>query len=159
MGELDPVHWDVIEAAVGPPAPEIESFVERMRDDVRDAEPYVAVKAVHDALDEALGEDLAVAGQGEVYLVTYLLEKEGVIDPGAGAAARGLPSLVDRRPDGDRLRELFWEPERTMWWLGIQLGVHWALVRYWLYEADIPLRERNFPPAAMERIRDHREDR
>lgn len=156
MGDLDPVSWETIEAVVGPPAAGVVEYVDRMQDDLRGEDPYVAVKAIHDAISSD-PDATTVPGQGEVFVVAYLLERRGVISPGGADAGGGFPSIVDRRPDGDRLRELFWEPERTMWWLAIRLGVHWALVRYWLYEDDIPLRERNFPEESMERIRAYRE--
>lgn len=115
-----------------------------MQAEVGDGDPYVAVKAIHDALSGDLGADVSVPDQGEVFLVAYLLEKRGVVAPGGGADDP-FPSLVDLDADGERLEELFWERERTMWWLAVRPGVHWVLVRYWLYEDDVPLRERNFP--------------
>jgi hypothetical protein len=156
---MDPVSWETIEAVVGPPAPEVEAYVDGMGEDLRDEAPYDAVKAVHDALARDLGEERTPAGQGEVFLVAYLLERAGVVSPGGRPSDDGVsfPSVAERRPDGDRLRELFWGRERTMWWLGIRLGVHWALVRYWLYEEEIPLRERNFPAETTARIRAYRE--
>lgn len=66
-------------------------------------------------------------------------------------------SIVKRRPTNERLRELFWEQERTLWWIGILAGVHPSLVTYWFYENDIPLMERNYTEESMEKIRAHRE--
>lgn len=175
MGDTDPVRWTTVEAVEGPPAATVEAYVDRTSEEVRDADPYDAVKTIHDALARERGEEPTLPGQGETFVTAYLLEREGVIEPGgpdAGDGGRnpdpnggegrngggdGFPSVVARRPGGDRLRELFWERERTMWWIAIRLGVHWALVRYWLYEESIPLRERNFPPERMERIRAHRD--
>ena len=152
MGDLDPVEWKTIEAAVGPPAEDVVAYVDRLQGDVRGEDPYVAVKTIHDAISEDLGS--SVSGQGEVFVSAYLLERRGIVEPGETTE---LPSLVARRPNADRLRELFWERERTMWWIAIQVGVHWALVRYWLYEADIPLQERNFTAESMAKIRAEQE--
>ena len=157
MGDLDPVSWDTIKATIGPPAPEVTEYVEQLQEDVRDEDPYVAVKTIHDALNADFGTDLSVPGQGEVFITAYLLEQNGIISPNDDDADSEFPSLLDRRPSSDRLHELSWERERTMWWIAIQVGVHWALVRYWLYEDDIPLKERNFSEESMEQIRAHRE--
>lgn len=151
MGDFDPVTWDAIEAAFGPPAPEVTEYVDRLRDEVYEKDPFDAVKTIHDALydDEV---DRTVPSLGEPFITAYLLEREGVIDPEA-ASEREYRSLVDRRPDGERLRELFWERERTLWWIGLLTGVHPSLVNYWFYEDDVPLMERNFTAESMDRIR------
>lgn len=155
MGDRDPVSWETRESALGSPAEEVEEYVDRLAADVRSEQPYVAVKAVHDALSEDLAdEERSVPGLGEVFITAYLLEKRGVIEPEDGGEH---PSLVARRPSTERLRELFWERERTLWWVGIVTGVHPSLVTYWLYEDDIPLMERNYTAEAMERIRTQRD--
>ncbi|MEF8907036.1 MAG: hypothetical protein V5A13_04160 [Haloarculaceae archaeon] len=155
MGDRDPVSWETRAQALGDPAAEVEEYVGRLAVDVRGEDPYAAVKAVHDALSEDLAdEERSVPGLGEVFITAYLLEKRGVIDPEEGGE---YPSLVARRPSTDRLRELFWDRERTLWWIGIVTGVHPSLVTYWLYEDDIPLMERNYTGEAMERIRAQQE--
>lgn len=154
MGDRDPVSWETREEALGNPAMEVEEYVGRLGNEVRGEEPYAAVKTIHDALSDGLeDEDRSVPGLGEVFITAYLLEKRGVIAPEDGGE---YPSLVARRPSTDRLRELFWERERTLWWIGIVTGVHPSLVTYWLYEDDIPLMERNYTTEAIERIRAHR---
>ncbi|MFB6138041.1 MAG: hypothetical protein ABEJ42_06845 [Halobacteriaceae archaeon] len=155
MGDLDPVSWEEIAAVLGPPAPAVTAAVERHRDDLRDVPPYEAVKTVHDAL-AADPDGADVPDQGEVLLVTYLLERDGVVDLDA-APETGVPSVLARRPSDERLRELSWDRERTMWWIAVRLGVHWSLVRYWLWEADVPLKERNFGPESMAKLRAHRD--
>jgi hypothetical protein len=157
MGNRDPVSWETREAALGAPAAEVEEYVDRLTAEVRGEEPYAAVKTVHDSLSEDLeDEERSVPGLGEVFITAYLLEKRGVIGPSAGDRGE-YPSLVDRRPPTDRLRELFWARERTLWWIGIVTGVHPSLVTYWLYEDDIPLMERNYTAESMARIRAFRE--
>lgn len=156
MGDFDPVPWETREAVLGPPAPEITEAVERMRDDVRGAEPYVAVKTIHDRLYE-IDRDRTVSSFGEPFVTAYLLEKEGIIAPGEDDAEPAYRSLVERRPSRERLRELFWEEERTLWWIGVLTGVHPSLVTYWFYEYDVPLMERNYSEEALEEIEAYRE--
>jgi hypothetical protein len=158
MDDFDPVSWQTREAALGSPAPEIEEYVETMEEDVREKGPYDAVKTIHDALSEDFGEaGRTVAGLGEVFITAYLLEKKGVVTPDSSNTEHSYRSLVERRPDSEQLDELFWEHERTLWWIGILVGVHPSLVSYWLYEDDIPLMERNYTEASMEQIRAYRE--
>lgn len=150
MGEFDPVPWETVEATIGPPAPEVTSHVEEMGDEVFETDPYDAVKTIHDALyaDEV---DRTVPSLGEPFITAYLLEKRGIIDPNEeGAEYR---SLVERRPAPERLRELVWDRERTLWWIGLLRGVHPSLVTFWCYEADVPLMERNYTAESLERIR------
>lgn len=148
MGEFDPVSWETAERAVGAPAAEVTAMVDEMGEAMEGADepPYEAVKAIHDALDTA---ERSVPSAGEPFVTAYLLEKEEIIAPEDGEYR----SLVDRRPSAERLRELFWDRGRTLWWIGLLAGVHPSLVTYWLYEADIPLMERNYGEESMERIR------
>ena len=157
MGDLDPVSWETIVNTVGPPAQTVTAYVEQLQEDVRDEDPYDAVKTIHDALSSDSSVDPSVPGQGEVFIIAYLLEQNGSIASSDGDGDGEFPSLLDRRPSSDRLHKLSWERGQTMWWIAIQVGVHWALVRYWLYEDDIPLKERNFTEESMEQIRAYQE--
>ncbi|MFB6198516.1 MAG: hypothetical protein ABEI52_09670 [Halobacteriaceae archaeon] len=150
MSDMDPVSWDAIEPVIGHPAGEIPKYIDRYRDAIQDSNPYDAVKTIHDALSRDIGEDLTVSGQGEVFITTYLLEKEDII-----SFEDEEFSPLERRPDADGLEEMYWENERTMWWIATKLGVHWALVRLWLYEEDLPLRKRNFGESTMAKIQGH----
>lgn len=155
MGAFDPVQWETVEATIGPPASEVAKHVERMQEEVYEKDPYDAVKAIHDALYET-DMDRTVPNLGEPFITAYLLEKNGIITPEKDDTEREYQSLVERRPSSDRLRDLFWERERTLWWIGIVVGVHPSLVTYWCYEYDIPLMERNFTDETMEQIRSYR---
>lgn len=156
MGKFDPVSWKAIEAVHGPPAREIEEYVDRLAESVGECDPYDAVKTIHDALSADLDDaDRTVPGLGEVFVTAYLLEKRGII--AVDDAEREYRSLLDRRPDSERLEELFWERKRTLWWIGILVGVHASLVSYWLYEDDVPLMERNLPADTMAQVRAYRE--
>lgn len=153
MGEFDPVPWEVAERAVGAPAAEVTAMVDEMGEAMEDADesPYEAVKAIHDALDDA---ERSVPSPGEPFVTAYLLEREGIIAPEGGEYR----SLVERRPSGETLRELFRDRGRTLWWIGVLTGVHPSLVTYWLYEEDIPLMERNYGAESLERIRAERDE-
>lgn len=156
MGAFDPVPWETVEAAIGPPAAEVTVQVEQMQEAVRGNDPYDAVKAIHDALyDDDV--ERTVPSLGEPFITAYLLEKNGIITPEEDGEGGDYRSLVERRPTSQRLEELFWERERTLWWIGLLVGVHPSLVTYWFYEDDIPLMERNYTEASMEQIRAHRE--
>lgn len=156
MGKYDPVSWEISEAALGPPAAAVTWLVERMKGEVYEETPYDAVKTVHDAFSDADLES-AVPNLGEPFITAYLLEKEGVISPANDDERGEYRSLVRRRPPAEELRELFWEQERTLWWIGILTGVHPSLVTYWMYEEDIPLMERNYAAESMNQIREYRE--
>lgn len=156
MGDFDPVSWETIEGTFGPPASEVVEHVDRMKDEVYDKDPYDAVKTIHDAL-YADDIDRTVPNLGEPFITAYLLEKKGIITPSNDDAGSNYHSLVERRPNSERLRELFWERERTLWWIGLLAGVHPSLVTYWFYEDDIPLMERNHSEGSMEQIRAFRE--
>jgi hypothetical protein len=156
MGAFDPVSWEVVEVATGPPAPEVTEHVEQMQEVVRGEGPYDAVKTIHDAMYEE-DVDRTVPSLGEPFITAYLLEKEGIITPNHDDTGSEYRSIVERRPTSERLRELFWERERTLWWIGLQVGVHPSLVTYWFYENDIPLMERNYTEESMEQIRAYRE--
>lgn len=89
MGDFDPVSWETREAALGPPAPEVEEYVEMMERDVREKDPYDAVKTIHDALSEDYGEaDRTVPGLGEIFITAYLLEKKEIITPSSSTSER-----------------------------------------------------------------------
>lgn len=150
MGEFDPVSWDEYEATLGTPSESVVEYVDRMADDVADEPAYAATKEIYDTWKREEVEESATPPQGAVYLIGYLLEQRGILDPDEGL------SLVARRPDDDQLREWFWENEETLWWIAVRTGVHYALVTYWMREADVPLMERNLGPESMATVREHR---
>ena len=116
------------------------------------------MKTIHDALYED-DVDRTVPSLGEPFITAYLLEKKGIITPADDDTGSEYRSIVKRRPNSERLRDLFWERERTLWWIGILVGVHPSLVTYWFYEDNIPLMERNYTEGSMEQIRAYRESR
>jgi hypothetical protein len=65
--------------------------------------------------------------------------------------------LTDEERSVPGLGELFWDRERTLWWIGVVTGVHPSLVTYRLHEDDIPLMQRNYTGEATERIRARRD--
>jgi len=158
MADMDPVPWDEVEAATGPPAAaEVEPYVEELKDELADPDPpddYEAVKMVYDAWKTDLGEERSLSDQGAAYVVTYLLERERIID----LRGRRQGTLLKRRPDPDELRERFWDDEQTLWWMAVESGVHYALVTYWLWEANVPLAERNLSDETLARVETGREE-
>lgn len=155
MGDYDPVSWETSEAALGPPAAEVIELVDKLQGEVHGKDPYDAVKTLHDTFYED-DVDRTVPSLGEPFITAYLLEKNGIITPVNDDTGGEYRSLVERRPSNDQLRELFWERERTLWWIGILTGVHPSLVTFWFYEAEIPLMERNYTEESMEQIRAQR---
>jgi len=95
MGEFDPVSWEPIEAATGPPAGPLVARVDRLADDLPTDDYSAAVKAVHDAL---AGDDVerTVPGLGDPFVTGYLLERGGLVQP--ADAPPEYVSLVERRP-------------------------------------------------------------
>ena len=157
MGEFDPVPWEAVEAANGPPAREVTAFVRELENEVTAKDPYETVKTIHDALyDDDI--ERTVPNLGEPFITAYLLEQKGIITPSADAG-KEYQSIVERRPETDRLEELFWKRERTLWWIGLLVGVHPSVVTYWFYEDNIPLMERNFTEDSLEQIRAYRESK
>lgn len=159
MAALDPVPWDDIEAVTGPLAPGITACIDDHANQLAEKPPYDTVKTIHDALAAPDGPDSTVPDQGEIFITAYLLEQRGLLGPAGqpASSASESPSITERRPNLEELEALFWERERTMWWIALRTGVHWALVRYWLAEDDIPLRERNFSAETLAEIREHQE--
>ena len=147
MDEMDPVPWDDLEAVSGPPADELSAYVEAA-DGTVESDAFDAVKRVYDEWKADRGDDRSLPDQGAAFVVAYLLEREGVID----LADSPQGSLVARRPSADRLCELFWEREYTLWWMAVELGVHYSLVTVWLWEADVPLAGRNITAETKEQI-------
>ncbi|MFB6227632.1 MAG: hypothetical protein ABEH88_03460 [Halobacteriales archaeon] len=120
MGAFDPVSWDEIESAIGPPAPEvilsavtrwrystprggeflheltadsITNRVEQLQEEVQEKTPYAAAKTIHDTFSES-ESDPQVPGLGEPFITTYLLEKASTISPD-DAEPGDYPSLID----------------------------------------------------------------
>lgn len=105
----------------------------------------------HDSFRDAVG-----AEQGGAYVFAYLLEREGLVDPDDGSAVEGSApaSMLARRPDDGTLERWVWDDEQGFWWIAVRCGVHYSLVQYWLYEADIPVMRRNVPDRLLDRIDD-----
>lgn len=150
MDPMDPVPWADVIAVRGVPGEELQPFIQRDVADLDGLAPADAVKMVSDDWTETLGEERTLDDQGAAYLIAYLLEHRGVIDLADAEAFDG--PLLERKPDDERLRELFHEEGRTLWWIAVECGVHHALVSRWLYEADIPLLARNLTDETREKL-------
>jgi len=155
MSEFDPVSWHEIEAVSDPPGATVREYVAQLREDVTAETPANAVKHIYDVWKREQDAAERAPEQGAAMLIAYELEREGVIALDDAA----MPSLTERRPSSDRLEDLFWNREETMWWIAVRTGVHWALVQYWLYEDDIPLQERNLTDETLAKVRAYRDER
>ena len=142
MDPMEPVPWDDVIAVRGIPGEEVQPFVQRHVEEFDDGiDPAEAVERVYNDWKSSLGDERTLSDQGAAFLIAYLLEHRGAISLTDVEGVGG--SLLDRRPEDERLRTLFHEEERTGWWIAIEYGVHHELVSRWLYEADIPLLWRN----------------
>ncbi|ELZ12214.1 hypothetical protein C479_05383 [Halovivax asiaticus JCM 14624] len=150
MDSTESVPWADVIAVRGVPGEELQPFVQRDAPDLDGRSPAEAVKVVYDDWKETLGDERTLDDQGAAYLIAYLLEHRGVIHLDDTDAFGG--SLLDRKPDDERLRELFHDEERTLWWIGVECGVHHSLVSRWLYEADIPLLARNLNDETVRKL-------
>lgn len=139
MDPKAPVPWDALEAVRG--EPQLRAVFDAHREEVADAE---SAEAAVDRLERVRRDqyDVASPDQGTAFVFAYLAETElgmSVDPPG------DLPSLAARKPDDDTLERLFWDEEQVPWWTAVRCGVHYTLVIYWLWEADVPLMRRNIP--------------
>lgn len=130
----------------------MEAYVERHADDVQEDPPAVAVKTGYDDWKADRFAESDLSAQAAAFLIAYLLERRGAIELGGP-----MPSLVERRPAPERLRQLVHEREQTLWWIAVTHGVHYSLVTRWCYEADVPLLRRNVTDETFRQIRERRE--
>jgi hypothetical protein len=113
-----------------------------------------AVARLYEWWHDRRGADLGNE-QGGVYVFAYLLEREGYVDADGSETNDDAPvpaSMLARRPDDATLERWFWEDEQVPWWIAVRCGVHYSLVQYWLYEADIPVMRRNVPDPLLARV-------
>lgn len=149
MDPMDPIPWADVLPVTGTPGVEVEPFVDRHADAVREDPPAVAVKTVYDDWKDERVAETDLSAQAAAFLIAYLLEHRGAVEFDGP-----MPSLVERRATPDRLRELVHDEEKTLWWIAVERGVHYALVTRWCYEADVPLLRRNFTDETFERIQE-----
>lgn len=144
MDSKTPIHWDVLEPVRAAPRL-LEIFENHREEAIRQPTLEAAVDRLYQIRHEKY--EIGAPDQGVAYVFAYLLEKTGQFD-----AAGMMTSIDSRRPDDDTLGELFWEQERVPWWIAVEYGVHYSLVMYWLWEADIPLMRRNIPDEQFEKL-------
>jgi len=77
--------------------------------------------------------------QGDTFVYAYKLEESGYAEYGSDETDPY--SFVERRPSEGTLHELYWERERNLTEIALRFGVDEELIRYWLFEMDIPLKE------------------
>jgi hypothetical protein len=155
MSATDPVSWDPLVELGVHTSLQCEALFERRRDDLDpDWDRETAVARLYEWWHETAGDDPGNE-QGGVYVFAYLLERERLVDPRKGPDAGDFaipPAILARRPDDATLERWFWDEEQVPWWIAVRCGVHYSLVQYWLYEADIPVMRRNVPDQVLEQV-------
>lgn len=154
MAPTDPVPWEPLVDLGQHTCLQCEAVFEDRRGDLDPGwDRETAVDRLYEWWHDRHGDDLGNE-QGGVYVFAYLLEREGLVEPGVEpTVGGGVPaSLVARRPDDATLERWFWDAEQVPWWIAVRCGVHYSLVQYWLYEADVPLMRRNVPDRLLEQV-------
>lgn len=155
MDKRDPVDWDSIEKAVGRSARACEEVFENHHEEIEEGSTVQEAVWHLDTIWKSKPEDeRSVPDQGAAYLFAYLLEKEGIVSYNLNESETSIEpkSLVDRKPDAETLRKLFWEDELVLWQIAVEYGVHYSLVTYWFWEEDVPLMRWNITQERLEKI-------
>jgi hypothetical protein len=77
--------------------------------------------------------------QGDSFVFAYKIEESGYAE--YGSEQTDPDSFVERQPSEDTLHDLYWERERDLTEIALRFGVDEELIRHWLFEMDIPLKE------------------
>ncbi|GAA0245727.1 hypothetical protein ACFFQF_04920 [Haladaptatus pallidirubidus] len=145
MDDFSPVQWDDIDRACDRTFYDCPEAFETHRDEFEDGW-WPGIKRAYDKWKTEYKRD-GDPDQGATYLLAYLAELDEI------ATVPGDRSLLDRRPDEETLRTWSWDENQTMWAIAIRTGTHFAVVKYWLREDDIPLKWRNFGEESKARLR------
>ena len=141
-----PVDWATLEAAGVRPEPTCRALFERHRDALEEfGTRYEAVEYLKRVATDELDASERPPDQGLVYVLAYLVEREGVAPQTEESPGALGVSLLERRPDPGAMERRFWDDERMFWWLAVEYGVHYSLVVYWFWEEDVPLMRWNIP--------------
>jgi len=106
-----------------------------------------------DSLNELIEEYESRWGgyeQGDVFVFSYMLEDAGFAE--FSGVDSEPDSFSERKPDHDTLFNLYWEDGRELTELAVRFGVDTALIKYWMYELDIPLRKQDLTQAQQDEI-------
>ncbi len=146
MDDFDPVQWNDIDRAFDRTFYDCPQAFETHRGEF-DHGWWPGLKRVYDRWKTAYKRN-GEPDQGAAYLLSYLAELDGV----ATVPEDELPVLLDRKPGREILKKWFWDEEQTMWAIAVRTGTHFALVKYWLREEDVPLQWRNFGDESKSRL-------
>jgi hypothetical protein len=150
MASTDPIPWQPLVELGAHTCLQCEATFEDYRGQLDpDWDRETAVARLYEWWHDEYGPDRGNE-QGGAYVFAYLLEREGLVDPDDDGPIPA--SLVDRRPDDATLERWVWDDEQVFWWIAVRCGVHYSLVQYWLYEADIPVMRRNVPDQVLEQV-------
>jgi hypothetical protein len=123
MAPTDPIPWPPLVELGAHTCLQCESVFERRRGDLDpDSDRETAAASLYEWWHDAYGDDLGNE-QGGVYVFAYLLEHEGLIEPGDGPGTVS-QSLLDRRPEDDTLERWFWVEEQVPWWIAVRCCAH-----------------------------------
>jgi len=101
--------------------------------------------SAEDSWEESLDKLLSahdqrhIQTQGDTFVFAYKLEESGYAE--YGSEELDPESFVERKPTRDTLYELYWDDEQGLTEIALRFGVAEELIRYWLFEMDIPLKE------------------
>ena len=154
MAPTDPVPWEPLVELGEHTCLQCEAVFEDCREDLDpEWDRETAVATLYEWWHDAYGDDVGNE-QGGAYVFAYLLERGGTVDPGeAPAVDGGAPaSLRGRRRDDATLERWVWTDGQVLWWIAVRCGVHYSLVQYWLYEADVPVMRRNVPDRLLAEV-------
>lgn len=150
MDELEPVPWDYIDRAFDRTFYNCPAAFEAHREQF-DAGWWQGLMSMYDAWKSEYKRD-GDPDHGAAYLLAYFAERGSLTIGPNTTSAESLAGLRDRRLDTDTLEQWFWDERRTMWAIAVRTGTHFALVKYWLREDDVPLMVRNFGPESRGRL-------
>ncbi len=155
MDETAPVDWTQLEEVR--PEPTCRTVFDSHREDLAEFDTLQpAVNHLYEAYHEAYGPAQRVPDQVAAFVFAYLVELADIasLSETDSEVAAEMPAIMDRHPGEDELDRLIWEEETVPWWLAVRFGVHYSLIIYWMWEADIPLMRRNIPSETLGQIDD-----
>jgi hypothetical protein len=151
MDEFDPVRWEDIDRAFERTFYDCPAVYDARRDEF-ETDWWQGLTTVYDAWKTEHKRD-GDHDQGAAYLLAYFAARDGfTVGPDADRSGDSLAGVGERRPDADTLERWFWDERRPMWAIAVRTGTHFALVKYWLREDDVPLMWRNFTHESRERL-------
>ena len=150
------VHWDELEEiCLGsiPLVSTLESIFDKERSNVGERDWFSAAHFLYQEFADEHAVEHDTHAIHQVFL--YLLETNGYVafagnlsDPESDEPL----SLTARRPSADKLEELYWAEGQTTGEISLRYSVNTRLVRFWMYEHDIPIRRATLDSYQQEKL-------